>query len=77
MSGFSELIEQCERRGWMVCIDGSYPLGVNQPGFAPNCLEVRVRRTHELLAHVCLDPAGLDQAALDAAKALERQGLVS
>lgn len=75
MSAINELALQCGKRGWRVGIDGSYPYGRRQAGLVVNTLEVR-GRDRELLAHVSCDPENLDEAAIDAARALARQGLI-
>lgn len=80
MSAFDELARQCERRGWRLSFDGTYPDGKNQPGLILNHLSVRSssRTNREQLATAVAGPSlpELEGAALDCAKALAMQGLI-
>ena len=74
MTAFDDLHEQCDRRGWRLGLAGSTPDGC----LVVNALEVRgVRPDRELLASAVAAPDGLDDAAVDCARALERQGLIT
>lgn len=77
MSAFAELALQCERRGWRLCLDGSYPNGRHDAGLVVNNLAVRAR-DRELLASVFadVDRESLEGAALDCARSLAEQGLI-
>ncbi len=76
MSAFAELAGQCSRRGWKLGLAGRYPRGRHEPGLTLDRLEIR-DRDRELLAAVTFDPARIDAAAVDAAVALERKGLIA
>jgi hypothetical protein len=87
MSAYDQLAIQCERRGWRLCLCGSYPIGKHQPGLIVNNLAVRShpRTGRELLASAVAGVGvsvsdgtdGLDAAAVDCARSLERQGLLA
>lgn len=89
MSALDELNEQCERRGWRLALTGTahYPNGERAPlssyAMLLDGLEVRGARLHgarDLLARVPMDGlTRLDfaQAAVDLARSLEAQGLIS
>lgn len=78
MSAFDELAMQCERRGWRLCLCGSYPNGRHGVGLVVNNLAVRAH-DRELLASVFadVDQASLEGAALDCARSLAEQGLIA
>jgi hypothetical protein len=81
VSAYDQLALQCERRGWRLCLCGTYPVGKRQPGLVVNNLAVRShpRTGRELLATIAAtsDQAGLDMAAVSCATALEQQGLTA
>lgn len=79
MSAFGELAVQCEKRGWRLCLCGSYPDGKSGVGFIVNNLAVRSRTDRDLLATAVAGPQqeSLDAAAVDCAKSLAKQGLIS
>lgn len=70
MSALDELYHGCRRHGWRLGLTGhGEPLQLAT-------LDIRARNG-ELLARVPVNgPRELDQAAVDAARALDRQGLI-
>lgn len=78
MTALDELWRQCERRGWRLDLDGSYPDGRHQPGLVVNALTVRDRDRGLLATAVAgVSEAELDGAALDCAHSLAEQGLIA
>lgn len=90
MSALNELHAQCDKRGWRLAltglahqIDGKASEKLNVPGMLIDALEVRgikIAGARELLARVAVDGLSvydLDKSAVQLAKNLERQGLIT
>jgi hypothetical protein len=78
MSAYDELAHQCERRGWRLCLCGSYSAGKNLSGLTVNNLAVRTHPRHgrELLAEAGAGPRfdDLEAAAIACARSLADGG---
>lgn len=78
MSAYDELVVQCAKRGWRIALCGTYPQGKSEAGFIVNNLAIRTRTDKDLLATAVAGPQreSLDDAAVDCARSLQKQGLI-